>query len=155
MRISRSVHILAVVNNPTETLRILRTLGTEYSRSLHAVEDGTEALACLRQEGIFWRVPQPDIVLFDFDLLKNESRETLAVIRADGRLQAIPIVILMPADSKHESLRRFAGYINGFLPRPFTLEQFTNLLHNLVSSVSADPRHLPHDPPDVRVQSRN
>jgi len=155
MRISRSVHILLVEDNPNDTLRIIRALGTECSRNFHAVEDGTEALAYLRQEGIYWRAPQPDIVLIDLDLVRRDSRQVLAAIRADGRLRAIPVVILMPANSQHDSLRRYARYVSALIPKSFTLEQFTQMLQGVVSSAPADTRHLPQEPPDVCAQSRN
>jgi CheY-like chemotaxis protein len=155
MTFSRPVHILLVEDKPNDTLRIIRALGTEFSRSLQAVEDGAEALAYLRQEGIYWNVPQPDIVLLDLDMVKRDSRQVLAGMRTDGRSRGIPVVFLLPEDTQRDCLRRYAGYATAFLPKFFSQEQFSKLLHGVVGPVTHNAKYPPQDPPDMRSQSRN
>ena len=54
------------------------------------VRDGEEALAFLRREAHFARVPRPDMILLDMQMPKKDGRAVLAEIRRDPELCRIP-----------------------------------------------------------------
>lgn len=49
--------------------------------------DGVEAMAFLRQEGIFRRAPRPDLILLDLGLPQKDGREVLAEVKVAGNAQ--------------------------------------------------------------------
>ncbi len=72
--------------------------------------DGEEALAFLRREAHFARVPRPDMILLDIQMPKKDGRAVLAEIRHDPELCRIPVVVLTASPThgqilKEENLR--------------------------------------------------
>jgi CheY-like chemotaxis protein len=63
---------------------------------LHHAWDGDEAMAFLRREGIHVNAPRPSIILLDLSMPRMCGRETLALIKIDTMLRAIPVIILLP-----------------------------------------------------------
>jgi CheY-like chemotaxis protein len=95
---------------------------TNSDLELHVANDGAEALAFLRNEGVQADAPRPELILLDLNMPKKDGREVLAVIKADESLKLIPTVILyirsrgrrcqmLRTPSKQPSLevRRFTG----------------------------------------------
>ncbi len=89
------VEILLVEDSPTDVLLAKEAL--EYSKivnNLHSVSDGVEAMAFLRQEGVYKDAPRPGLILLDLNLPKKDGREVLAEVKSDENLKRIPIVVL-------------------------------------------------------------
>ena len=58
------------------------------------VEDGEQALAFLRYEGLCTNAPRPALMGLDLDLPRTDGRAALMEIKADDRLKLIPVVML-------------------------------------------------------------
>lgn len=98
------------------------------------VRDGDEALTFLQQTGIFARAPRPDLILLDMELPKKDGREVLAAVRSDEQLQAIPVVVLT-VSLVHKAILKGDGLrIDGFLPKPVSLDQFIQVVRSLRQS---------------------
>jgi CheY-like chemotaxis protein len=93
--------------------------------------DGEEAMAFLRREGIFARAPRPDVILLDLDLPKKDGRQVLIEARADAGLEGIPVVVLT-GSLVHQTVLKAEQYrVDGFLPKPVSLEQFISVIKSL------------------------
>ena len=101
----RPIEILLVEDNPgdirltKEALKEAKVLNT-----LTVVQDGVEALTCLRQRGKYADAKRPDLILLDLNLPKKDGREVLAEIKNDEALKFIPVVILTTSQDEQDVL---------------------------------------------------
>jgi CheY-like chemotaxis protein len=70
---------------------------------LHVTNDGVEAMAFLKREGVYAHAPRPDLTLLDLNMPRMDGREVLARIKKDDSLKTLPIVILTTSDSEGTS----------------------------------------------------
>jgi chemotaxis family two-component system response regulator Rcp1 len=127
--IGRPAEILLVEDNPGDvrlTVEALRD-GKVYSH-LTTVEDGEEALAFLRREGRYDRVPRPDLIILDLNLPKRDGREVLAIIKADPIMKRIPVVVLTSSKADQDILRAYDLHVNCYIIKPLDLDRFLTVV---------------------------
>src|SRR5207248_145197 len=92
---SEPIDILLVEDNAAD-VRLTQEVLTEskIQNKLMVVNDGADALRCLRKEGKFKDSPRPGLILLDLNLPVKDGREVLAEIKNDPSLKRIPVVIL-------------------------------------------------------------
>jgi two-component system, chemotaxis family, response regulator Rcp1 len=128
--LKRPIEILMVDDNPGDIWLTQQALQDAKIRNhLRTVEDGEEALACLRQEGPFQAAPRPDLILLDLNLPKKTGFEVLAEIKADGKLKQIPVVILTTSQAEKDIAMSYTLHANAYISKPVTLEQFSEIVH--------------------------
>jgi len=125
----RAVVILLVEDNPGDVRLTREALKTgKVSNTLHAVEDGVEAMAFLRNEGKYADMPRPDVILLDLNLPRMDGREVLAAIKSDPELQSIPVVILTSSELEEDVLEAYELHANCYTTKPVDLEQFLHIV---------------------------
>ena len=137
--VGRRMEILLVEDSLTAgilTMGALRNGGIEHR--LHWMRDGNDAVAFLRREGKFTRVPHPDLVLLDLKLPGRDGREVLADLRSNPETSQTPVVIMTgtvdgSAASAIEELN-----VEGFLTKPINLDAFLSLVEKLKDFWKAD-----------------
>jgi CheY-like chemotaxis protein len=102
------------------------------------VRDGDEALAFLRREAHFARVPRPDVVLLDMQMPKKDGRAVLSEIRCDPRLSQIPVVVLTASRTHAEILKEENLRAENFLTKPVDREHFLGVLKSLRKFLLSD-----------------
>ncbi len=124
--------ILLVENNPDEQeLAQLAFEQTGYSHQLVVVSDGVEALDYLFCAGeLFHRPPEtmPSLVLLDLKLPKMDGLEVLRRLRADGRTQLLPVVILTTSTETQDVVRGYRLGCNSYIRKPVDFTEFSELL---------------------------
>jgi two-component system response regulator len=131
---ARPVEILLVEDSPTDAMFAQEAL--EYSKvcnSLHAVTDGVEAIAFLRQEGKYSSVPCPDLILLDLNLPKMDGREVLAKIKNDDKLKVIPVIVLTSSKDEADVLRAYGLHANCYIVKPVDFEKFAGVVRLIES----------------------
>jgi two-component system, chemotaxis family, response regulator Rcp1 len=93
--------------------------------------DGEEALEFIFQQGRFRRAPRPDLVLLDLQLPKIEGREVLIKIKADEKLQRIPVVVLTASRVHMEILKAENLRVESYLTKPIDLPEFYRVVKSL------------------------
>ncbi len=127
--IGRPIEILLVEDNPGDVRLTREALKEDKVRNrLHVVEDGLAALAWLRREGEYARVPRPDIILLDLNLPKKDGREVLSEIKTDKDLKRIPVVVLTTSRAEEDVLRAYNFNANCYITKPVDLEQFIRVV---------------------------
>jgi chemotaxis family two-component system response regulator Rcp1 len=123
------LNVLLVEDSPGDA-RLTREAFREANASiqLHVVVDGVEAMAFLRQEAPYLKVPRPDIILLDLNLPKMDGREVLARVKSDPGLKTIPIIILSTSEAQADILKSYKLQANCYLSKPVQFDAFENLV---------------------------
>ena len=83
------------------------------SGELHVAKDGYEALELLRSAG-----PLPQLVLLDLNLPRLSGQDVLDTIRADPRLDKLPVVVLSTSNSPVDIDFAYAHRANAYVRKP-------------------------------------
>jgi CheY-like chemotaxis protein len=98
---------------------------------LFCVEDGVEAMAFLRKQGKYTKVPRPDLILLDLNLPRKDGREVLAEVKSDPDLRRIPIVVLTVSKDEADVMKTYDLHANCYITKPIDLEQFMNVVKSI------------------------
>src|SRR4051812_34752198 len=88
------------------------------------VADGREALDYLNREGTYAGAHRPDLILLDLNMPRMDGRETLAAIKSDDTLKAIPVVILTTSGEGRDIDASYQHRANAYVTKPFGLDDF-------------------------------
>lgn len=126
------MEILLVEDNPGDVRLTCEALKeARVSNRLHTVDDGVKALDFLRQQGIYAAMPRPDLVLLDLNLPKMAGLEVLREIKQDGRLKAIPVVVLTTSQSRDDIAGSYELHANCYVSKPVDLERFLSVIRSI------------------------
>jgi chemotaxis family two-component system response regulator Rcp1 len=126
------IKILLVEDNPGDarlTTEALRS--TKLRNHLTVVDDGFEALALLRQEGVHQGAPRPDLILLDLNLPGKDGREVLAEIKADPEFRRIPVVVMTSSRAEEDVCRSYDLHANCYITKPIDLAQFIKVVQSI------------------------
>src|SRR3954465_14569759 len=98
--------------------------GNEKASVVQRVADGREALDYLRRQGRFAEAHRPDLILLDLNMPRMDGRETLAAIKGDEALKAIPVVILTTSGAAPDIVASYQHRANAYVTKPFGLDDF-------------------------------
>ncbi len=132
MPIARVVEILLVEDNEGDVRLTREALKEGRIRNrLSVVQDGEQALAFLRREGVHADAPRPDLILLDLNLPRLDGREVLAAIKNDPALKSIPVVVLTSSRTEQDLLRAYDLHANCFITKPVEFEQFIEVVRSI------------------------
>jgi CheY-like chemotaxis protein len=100
---------------------------------VHVAEDGREAMALLRREGHYAKMPRPDLVLLDLNLPHKDGREVLAEMKADAALRRIPVIILTSTQAEAEVQYLYDLGATAYCLKPNTLDEYLSLIQMIVA----------------------
>jgi two-component system, chemotaxis family, response regulator Rcp1 len=101
--------------------------------NLHVASDGVAAMAFLRREEGYAKVPRPDLILLDLNLPKKSGREVLQEIKESVTLASIPVVILTTSASEADILKSYQLHANCYITKPVDLAGFLDVVQNIDS----------------------
>jgi CheY-like chemotaxis protein len=126
------IKILLVEDNPGDVRLVMEALkDCKIHNILDAVEDGADALAYLRKEGVYANVAAPDLILLDFDLPTMSGKEVLEQVKLDKTLRLIPIIVLTVSQSEQDVLRAYDLQANAYITKPIDLDQFIAIIRSI------------------------
>lgn len=124
-----AVDILLVEDSPTDALITREALNqAKVLNRLHHVEDGYEALAFLRREGVHAEAPRPGLILLDLNLPKKSGLDVLLEIKSDPHLQTIPVVVLTTSRASAEVDAAYRHHANCFITKPVEFEDMARCI---------------------------
>lgn len=97
------------------------------------VEDGQEALDCIRSEGAYaGRNPAGSlIVLLDINMPRVDGVEVLRRLKADEKTKQIPVMMLTTTDDPREVERCYELGCSVYVTKPVEYEQFREAVRQL------------------------
>ena len=128
----RSLQILVVDDDDADALMISEALeSTDHRATVDRVADGREALDFLRREGRYANAVRPDLILLDLNMPRMDGRETLAAIKSDDKLKAIPVVILTTSGAAPDITSSYQHRANAYVTKPFGLDDFESTVRQI------------------------
>ena len=128
----RALEILMVEDNPGDVRLTREALkGDKLLTRLHVVTDGVAALDFLYKRPPYEDAPRPDLILLDLNLPKMDGREVLSIIKSDGALKLIPVVVLTTSQAEEDVLRAYRLNANCYVAKPVDLYQFNRIVQSI------------------------
>ncbi len=136
----RTIEILLVEDNPgdvnltrialADRLQVAHEL-REIDVNLSVVSDGVEAMNFLHRHGEYHQAVHPDLILLDWNLPRKDGREVLGEIKADEKLQRIPVVVLTTSQSEEDILKAYNLRANCYITKPLDFQQFVRIIQSI------------------------
>jgi CheY-like chemotaxis protein len=95
------------------------------------VEDGEDLIDYLRSTGKYadrQGRAQVGVILLDLNMPRMDGREALKVIKADPRLQRIPIVVLTTSKAEEDILKTYDLGVSSFITKPVTFDALVDVV---------------------------
>ena len=136
----RTIEILLVEDNPGDVnlTRIALADRLQVAHELRAIDvnlsvvsDGVEAMNFLHRHGKYHQAVHPDLILLDWNLPRKDGREVLGEIKADERLQRIPVVVLTTSQSEEDILKAYNLRANCYITKPLDFQQFVRIIQSI------------------------
>jgi len=124
----------------------------EFHSPLHAVQNGEEAIAYLKGEGIYSDRDQyalPAVMLLDLNMPRKNGFQVLEWVRAQPELKRLSVIILTASLRTEDVERAFDLGANAFLVKPATLDYLITMIRWL-----RDWLEINHFPPLNEVVRR-
>ena len=129
---SRAIEILLVEDNPGDVnLTRIALADREINVHLSVVADGVEAMNFLHRRGEYHQSIHPDLILLDWNLPRKDGREVLLEIKADERLQRIPVVVLTTSQAEEDILKAYNLHANCYITKPVDFNQFVQIVQSI------------------------
>lgn len=126
---ARPLQVLVVDDDPGDVALVESAFADQLvPTELHHVEDGAEALAFLRRADGYAAAPRPDLILLDLNMPRMDGRQTLAEVKTDPELRAIPVVVFTTSATPDDVLDSYAAHANAYVPKPIELDEFERVL---------------------------
>jgi len=107
-----SARLLVVDDNPDNREVLIRRLRRLGYMSIESAEDGQQALDMIAAAPF-------DLVLLDVMMPRKNGVEVLEIMRADGRLEATPVIMISAATELDTVVRCLELGAEDYLPKPF------------------------------------
>jgi two-component system, response regulator len=126
---SESVELLLVEDYEDDI--ILTEVAFAVARVMNVinnVRDGEVALPYLRREGPYKDAVSPGLVLLDINMPKKNGFEVLEAIKADPRLQSLPVIMLTTSEREEDIVRSYTYGACSYVRKPVSLERFIDVV---------------------------
>lgn len=97
------------------------------------VRDGAEAWDYLKRQGKFagLQAANPSVVLLDLKMPKMDGLEVLRRMRADTKLETVPVVMLTSSREERDVVQSYALGVNAYVVKPVVFQEFIDAVKNL------------------------
>lgn len=116
---------ILVVDDEEEMLKSIRLTLEGLGHECRYVANGLQALDTARK----W---EPDLIILDIMLPGLDGFQVSRYLKFDSKFRHIPIVMLTAKSDERDKARGFEAGTNEYLTKPFTLEQFMNVISRYV-----------------------
>ena len=123
-----AARILVIEDNASDVFLLDRALKKQDLRfELVHLLSGGDALAFVRQQGVYADAAIPDLILVDLNLSKYSGEEILREIRGAKHLGGVPVCVWSSSRSRRdEALLKDLG-VAQFITKPAGLDQFMEI----------------------------
>ncbi len=128
------IDILLVEDNPADIRLTEEALKENKLKvNLYTVLDGVEAMAFLKKENKYEKMPTPDLMILDLNMPKKDGREVLKEVKEDPVLRSIPIVVLTISQAEEDIIFSYNYHVNCYIRKPLDLNKFIEVVKSIES----------------------
>jgi CheY-like chemotaxis protein len=98
---------------------------------LHHVVDGRDGLGFLQQQGDYFGVPRPDLILLDLNMPRMNGYEFLAAVKSNESFKSIPVVVLTTSDVESDVLSAYKLGAASYVTKPTGIDQFMYMVNKI------------------------
>ena len=121
----RPARILLVEDNTGDVILTKRAFKqARIANDLTLARTAEEALAILRKEGEYASRAKPDLILLDLNLPGMHGKELLEIIKSDGHLKRIPVIILSSSRANQDVVQSYELNASGYIIKPVNISEF-------------------------------
>lgn len=126
---------ILIVEDDAQDLELTLEALEEYrlANEVVVVRDGEQALEYLYSRGTHaGRTDEnPAVMLLDLKLPKVDGLQVLAQVKADEKLQMIPVVILTSSHEEKDIVASYKLGVNAYVVKPVDFHEFVNAIKEL------------------------
>jgi signal transduction histidine kinase len=111
-------HLILIIDDIQENLRILGTILENEGYKILVATNGTDALKIVRDFS-----PKPSLILLDILMPKLDGFETCQRLKADPKLQHIPVIFISAINLPDQKIRAFSVGTVDYVTKPFDSEE--------------------------------
>ncbi len=127
-----SIEILLVEDSPSDTALTVEALKAgKILNRLFSVEDGIEAMAYLRRQGVYKNAPRPDLILLDLNMPRRDGWEVLVQLKSDPVLKVIPVIVLTTSSADEDVFRSYELLANCYIAKPVDFKRFIEVIKSV------------------------
>jgi len=118
--------ILLVDDDPDDRFLIQEAiLEAELPIELFQATDGQDMIEYLCLQGEYRNgkpAPTPDLILLDLNMPRKDGREALAEIKANPKLQMIPVVVLTTSSAPEDIRQTYHLGVSSYITKPVSFD---------------------------------
>ena len=128
---AESERVALVIEDDDQIAYLLRFILSKEGYTVKVARDGRAAQALIEQE------PPPSVVTLDYMLPYLNGLELLAMIRARGDWNEVPVLMLTAKSQETDIARALQSGAAGYLIKPFKPEELRARIRSIVGDRSA------------------
>ena len=118
---TRRFDILLIEDNEADVgLTIAAFRDALVDAHVHHVEDGEEAMVFLKHA----EAPRPDLVMLDLSMPKGSGFDVLEAMKADPKLQHIPVIVMSGSDRSEDQARAYKLHVAAYIVKPADKDKY-------------------------------
>ncbi|MFE9116680.1 response regulator [Streptomyces sp. NPDC007172] len=137
---ARAFDVLLVEDDIADAMLIEEALSERGARNLVQATDGVAALEHLRDPGKV----RPDLIVLDLNMPRMNGRELLRVLKTDGDLQTIPVVVLTTSSAPDDVTDAYSSHANAYVTKPVNLQEFEQAVQSIDAFYLETATRPPH-----------
>ena len=127
--------ILMVDDDPDDRLLFKEACADVRLRNpLEFLENGEQLVDYLKRDGNYANLegkPYPGIILLDLNMPLKDGREALKEIKADPKLQHIPVIVLTTSKDEDDILASYGLGASSYIVKPISLDRLMRVVNSI------------------------
>ena len=124
----RTFRILLIEDSAADVYLLRQALkNAGLTVELMVIEDGAEALACVRRQGKYAGTPIPDLAVVDMNLPKADGIAILAALRHNEDMSKVLVAMMTSSAAPRDQAKTQELGIGRFITKPLELEAFLQI----------------------------
>lgn len=128
-----TIEVLLAEDDPSDVRVIKNGLQAtnETKVNVNVVSNGEEAMQFLHKEWNFKNAPLPHLIILDLNMPRKDGREVLHDVKADEKLNHIPVVVLTTSSAKGDVMKSYKLQCSSFITKPGELTEFKRAIEGI------------------------
>ncbi|MEI7840374.1 MAG: response regulator [Methylococcaceae bacterium] len=126
------IEILLLEDEPADAYLVKMALTeSKITANLNHVIDGREGLDFLQKIEPYADSPRPDLIFLDLNMPRMNGYEFLTAIKANPKLDDIPVIVLTTSDAESDVTRSYKLGAASYISKPVDMSKFVDAIRQL------------------------